>query len=503
LNESAGARRGARLSRGGGGVSEPPNGFQPARLHAAISFKTSAGIIALAVAATPHHEIAPGMICRRDFPSGKGCGPVYRHSISALALAACCFLLSGATAPLTLTTDGKRADLEDLIAAVPENYVYFTGKESRWSTIRQRYAARVDAAATQDEWSAVIEDILGELHDFHVGVRPGSSRRWLAVPTWADLWAEPGSPEPAITEVRAGSDAERAGIRVGDRVVAVGGISVAAALADRTGGATDEGAARWALLSLLTGRNGETRRLRISREGRLLDVTLPAQRRFDRPAGPVSVATTPEGFAVIRFNNSLGDQATVAAFDAALASVRRAPALILDLRDVPSGGGSTIALGILGRFVAERLPYQRHRIPRWGQADVERNWVEEVAPRGPFTYRRPLAVLVDHWTGSMGEGMAVGIDGMRRGTVIGTRMGRLAGAGGDSTLPRTGLQVTLPEEQVFHINGCPRHQWVPPVLVDPSTSFDRDTIMARGRSELVAQLATKHPHNAGRSNCDS
>jgi len=106
----------------------------------------------------------------------------------------------------------------------------------------------------------------------------------------------------------------------------------------------------------------------------------------------------------------------------ALASLRDARALILDLRDTPSGGNSTVALGILGRFVTTRLPYQRHRIPRYGQDDVERNWLEEVAPRGPFTYRRRLVVLVDHWTGSMGEGMAIGLDAMRRGTVIGTTM---------------------------------------------------------------------------------
>ena len=47
----------------------------------------------------------------------------------------------------------------------------------------------------------------------------------------------------------------------------------------------------------------------------------------------------------------------------------------------------------MGRFVTRLLPYQRHRIPNYGQADVERNWIELVAPRGPFTYTAPVVVL--------------------------------------------------------------------------------------------------------------
>jgi carboxyl-terminal processing protease len=184
-------------------------------------------------------------------------------------------------------------------------------------------------------------------------------------------------------------------------------------------------------------------------------------------------------------NNSLGDMETIAAFDAALTSLRDTRALILDLRDTPSGGNSAVALGILGRFAASRVPYQRHRIPRYGRPDVERNWQEEVAPRGPFTYRGRLVVLVDHWTGSMGEGMAIGLDAMRRATVIGTTMGQLAGATADVALPRTGLTVALPMEELFHVNGTPRHRWAPPIIIAPAPG-DGDPILARARTLLNA-----------------
>jgi C-terminal processing protease CtpA/Prc len=176
----------------------------------------------------------------------------------------------------------------------------------------------------------------------------------------------------------------------------------------------------------------------------------------------------------------------VAAIDRALEQLRSTSGLILDLRDVPSGGNSSVALGIMGRFAKTMLPYQRHRIPGYGQPDVERNWIELVAPRGPFTYTAPVVALVDHWTGSMGEGMAIGFDAMQRAVVVGTPMAHLAGAVTDLRLPRTGVDVAFATEQLFHVNGTPRQDWLPPVLVQTPVTRTNDTVLSRGLEELRA-----------------
>jgi carboxyl-terminal processing protease len=217
------------------------------------------------------------------------------------------------------------------------------------------------------------------------------------------------------------------------------------------------------------------------------------QRRFDRSPGPLSCATLSGDVGIIRLNNSLGDQKTVDAFDVALERLRSTRGLILDLRDVPSGGNSGVALGILGRFVTNMLPYQRHRIAKYGQPDVERNWIEMVAPRGPFTYAAPLVVLVDHWTGSMGEGMAVGFDAMHRAQVMGTPMAHLAGAVSDFILPITGTDIAIATEQIYHINGTPRQDWLPPLLIEKEDPGD-DLILKRGLSELQRSM-TNRPNN--------
>ena len=394
--------------------------------------------------------------------------------------------LTGAAHAADLSLASRRADFERLVAAVNEDYVYLADGGNCWADVRTRYAAQVDAATTEDAWRRVLEDALDELHDFHAEIAPGSTATRWAVPSAADVWAEWRGERAVVSALRVGSDAVRAGVRIGDEVVQIDGVPVAAAAQAELhcdAARASPMARRWALLTLLAGRRGAARELTLRGAGGVLrTVTLAAQRRVDRPAERVSVQRLSADEALIRINNSLGQPDTVAAFDAALAGVRDVQGLILDLRDVPSGGSSSVALGVLGRFIAERLPYQRHRIPAYGLPDVERNWVEEVQPRGPFTYTGRLVVLVDAWTGSMGEGMAIGLDAMKRATVVGTPMAGLAGAVDRSSLPATGVGVQFPIEQLFHVDGTPRHRWRPPVEVTPVDG--EDAILARGRAAL-------------------
>ena len=66
----------------------------------------------------------------------------------------------------------------------------------------------------------------------------------------------------------------------------------------------------------------------------------------------------------------------------------------------------------------------------------------------------------------MGEGMAIGLDGMRRATIVGTRMAGLNGGIFNLELPQTKIGVTYAGERLNHINGTPRENFVPPVFVN-------------------------------------
>jgi len=66
----------------------------------------------------------------------------------------------------------------------------------------------------------------------------------------------------------------------------------------------------------------------------------------------------------------------------------------------------------------------------------------------------------------MGEGLAVGFDATRAGTVVGTPMAGLLGATLQIMLPRTRIGINVPNERLYHVGGAPREDFRPTVLVD-------------------------------------
>jgi C-terminal processing protease CtpA/Prc len=120
----------------------------------------------------------------------------------------------------------------------------------------------------------------------------------------------------------------------------------------------------------------------------------------------------------------------------------------------------------MGLFISRRMPYQRHVVEE-RDTDTVRDWVEYATPRLTKPVSARLVVLVNRWTGSMGEGIAIGFDAMKRATVVGTAMAGLRGAVDSTTLPVSGLRVFFPTERLFHVNGTPRHEWLPPARVTP------------------------------------
>jgi len=84
----------------------------------------------------------------------------------------------------------------------------------------------------------------------------------------------------------------------------------------------------------------------------------------------------------------------------------------------------------------------------------------------------------------MGEGMAIGFDAMQRALVLGTTMAGLAGAVSDLRLPETGITVAFATEQLYHIHGTPRHEWVPPLVVAEAEKSGSDPILLRALSKV-------------------
>lgn len=130
--------------------------------------------------------------------------------------------------------------------------------------------------------------------------------------------------------------------------------------------------------------------------------------------------------------------------------------IVLDLTDTASGGNTVVARAIMGWFVDAPTAYQIHNLPAEArETGVPRQWIEQVLPRPGKRHRGPVEVRVGRWTGSMGEGLAVGMDAIGA-EVVGGPMAGLLGAIYDHRLEQSGLVIKLPTERLYAVDGTPR-----------------------------------------------
>ncbi len=376
------------------------------------------------------------------------------------------------------------ADIAWLIDTMAARYAYLPDRHIDLAKLRRIYVAEAGAVCDAHAFLNVLERFLAEFHDHHIEARVNNARSPQLVPTGADVWAAMRGGRAIIEQVRPGSAAAKASVRAGDEAISVGGVATkdaVAAHAPRCLSAPDPEADDYTLRVLLAGTHNARRVFTVRGASGERPIDLPPFSP-DESATPLTARRIGE-HGYVRIENSLGDSSLVAAFDKALGKLDGAKGLIVDLRNTPSGGNTDVAEPILGRFITGRPGYQRVFDPGPGKAFPKDSWVRWVRSRGA-TVAQPLAVLVDRWTGSMGEGMAIGFDGMKRATVVGTRMAGLCGATSDFTLPRSQIGVVFPTERLYHLDDTPREKWKPPVLVDLATATGDDPILAQALAIL-------------------
>ena len=371
------------------------------------------------------------------------------------------------------------ADARAMCELVPKVYAFYADRASHWAEACAQAQVEAASVTTPRQGTTMLEHFVEALWDNHasLGVNTGISP-WL-VPSGSDMWLELQGANVVVTGVRHDGAADGAGIRPGDIIMSIDGtMPIEAGLKRIRTGKGDVSPAQmaWALNVAGAGYRGQSRKLVVLRGSEKLDVTLgdPAPAKLDEPISARMIGTV--GY--IRFNDSLGDEASVAAFDKAVEGLRGATGWIVDVRDTPSGGSTDVAEPIMGRFVTMAADYQVTRPLR------EPAYARQIAPRGPWTLTGPVAVLSGRWTGSMGEGMSIGFDGMKRGVVVGGSMAGLAGGVEVFNLPATDTNLRLPTYALTHVDGTPRQQWLPKEAVQPDAGGDSDPALARAL-ELV------------------
>lgn len=376
-------------------------------------------------------------------------------------------------------------DFDYLWSQLRDNYAYFDKKETDWNRVREIYRPRVAEVRNKDEFITLLERVLDELYDPHTHLKVNTNHSTRLIPTGLDIWAEWENGKAIITQLRQGFSAEQAGLKIGMEIISINGLPIETAIRNRLGLALKkipDAARSWALRALLAGTHDTPRVIEAKTVNGIktrFQLDLPVHTTVDhyQSATNVEWKILKDGFGYLKITN-LGSDETVGEFDVALEQVKKTRGLIIDLRATQSGGNTSVAEPILGRLIERRMPYQKG-VPMHGE-----RWTSEVSPRGDWTYKAPIVVLVGRWTASMGEGMAIGLDAMQRATVVGTRMAGLNGAVFDLELPNTKIKLNYAAEKLFHINGILRENYVPPVAVKLSDKRKGDVILEEGLRTL-------------------
>jgi len=317
--------------------------------------------------------------------------------------------------------------------------------------------------------------------DPHLIVGPLDDDDYAIVMTAADLDARFHDGGAMIVDVRRGSPAFDAGIRPGDEVLSIDGKPSPSAARAPFGEVLPDPTAEqlhYGLTLAVNGRRMGGRMLEVrSAKGQTRPVELASTRDWanslrERELVDLSFVGPAGDVAVLAPLNSLGNNATITAFDAAMKEAigAGARAIILDMRETPSGGNTEVARSIIGHFTSEVKPYQMHRIPAFEREfTVPRQFVEYVFPREPY-FDGPVVVLHGRWTGSMGEGIVIGMDAAAGATTIGSNMGDLLGGLWNQQLKLSDARLELGGEALFHVDGTPREDYVAAIPIEPAST---------------------------------
>lgn len=410
-------------------------------------------------------------------------------------------ILALTVAPLSTSPAQQTPSDVDLLATFVSNrYAYLDVKSTDWPAAVRYYRTEYAAAASSRARFAVLEAMLDELYDSHTHLTANYGDSWR-LPAY-DIWAEPNAEGYVVTAVRGGSAAQNAGVRAGDALLSIDGRAVSDAIAARRPHflrSPDPAADEWALLSALSGRHDRARVLRLrDTNGGTKTVTLPRDEK-DGAAPPDLSSSEVSGVPYIAVK-SFADARIVGEFDRALATVRTAPALIIDVRN--DGGGDTAVMRpIAGRFFATRRQYAwmaRRAGPHLGSP-----WPEYIDPRGPWRYGGKVVILVDRWSESVAEGFAMAMHEGCGAIVVGTQMAGLGAAVVKNHLPQNDVDAQISAEPVYDVTGKSRSDFKPDVLVDLATASGADPILTAGVAAASAFAGGASPHFSSHSSSQS
>ena len=340
---------------------------------------------------------------------------------------------------------------------------YLEDREIDIDRIRNYYQDDVKAVGSKDEFISLMEIVINEFYNGHISLNTSISSSNNIIPTGADIYAVKDGQKYFISDLRKGFPAETTGLKKGMEITKFNDQDISDAVKKflpKTVDNYNQTMYQYAVNMLLAGKRKTKRKITVLNEGDEEEFIIDNS-DFKMYKTLIEFEEIDDKTGYIKINNSLGNSDLIPAFDEVLDSLFSLETIILDLTETPSGGNTMVGRAIMGRFINKELPYQIHLFNEKPYNTV-RKWIEIASPREK-NYKGNLIVMVGHWTGSMGEGIAIGFDAMKRGDVLGTKMAGLIGAIYILKMPNTEIGYSIPVEKMYHVNGTPREDFIPTI----------------------------------------
>jgi C-terminal processing protease CtpA/Prc len=371
-----------------------------------------------------------------------------------------------------LSAQDRSDNFEALWSLIDANYADFKLKSIDWKGVGRRYRDRLKSVTNDDDYYLLLFQLVNELKDSH---------SWLQnyrPPVLQDVQDMP-------VDLFGGNPYIVAGPHAGSQVLSVDGMTIEAKIEALRpllhACSTEHAFRRQAARRLLAGKAGTIAVIAL-RQADGAPHTVSAARTPGpslRPRGPafefpvtrqkyVHFGVHPSGMAYVwieSFNTQ--DPVIGAEFDRALEHFHDNAGLILDIRDNLGGFGHT---EIVGRLLLHKAVVAVDFIKNGPGHNALARHETTLGPQGRWTYRKPIALLVNEGTVGASDLFACELRSARRVITVGTTThGDLSGVATFAVLP-CGLVVRISNGYVCDAKGKPieGNGNPPDVLVEPT-----------------------------------
>lgn len=355
--------------------------------------------------------------------------------------------------------------------------------EALWSNLNRIYPAleykgiygrewiepaerQVRQAKTDEEFYGLLLELMASLNDTHT--------RIISYPGQPRLEAPPvvlNRVEGKVAVIRAHADTN---LSPGDVIVSVDGQPVQQCLMEqmkRVCNSTERGRVREACGQLLCGTPGTT--VTVTAQGPAGKARRITLRRESNPEfwhePTISWREPSDSIGYIRISRWTGDNITEE-FDKALETFKNTRGIIIDVRG--NGGGNDRLADLVNGRLTDKPVVSSIDFWRKAGSDTYDRSIGWVRPRGPWTYKGRVAVLIDEGSMSACEHFVSGIEAMGHILLVGAPTN---GAGGGPTTVRLpdGTTVRISRALglrangvVFEGHGIPPHIFSTPTIDD-------------------------------------